>query len=112
MRIFTPDEDVIALGARVLRIVSVSEPFFAVVIILEGVFSGVGDVRAPLLFSLFSMWGVRLCLTALCVFRLGLGLEAVWCCMVADNLTRFFLLFSRFCGRRWKRGLPIASNSL
>lgn len=112
MRIFTPDEDVIALGARVLRIVSVSEPFFAVVIILEGVFSGVGDVRAPLLFSLFSMWGVRLCLTALCVFRLGLGLEAVWCCMVADNLTRFFLLFSRFCGRRWKRGLPIASNNL
>ncbi|WRK53749.1 hypothetical protein SD457_00990 [Coprobacillaceae bacterium CR2/5/TPMF4] len=35
MGIFTPDPEVIRLGARVLRIVSVSEPFYGILIILE-----------------------------------------------------------------------------
>lgn len=110
MGIFTPDQAVIELGAKVLRIVSVSEPFFAVVIILQGTFNGVGDVRAPVAFSLFSMWVVRLGLTWLCVTRLQLGLPAVWCCMVADNLTRFFLMTLRYRGNRWKRGIQTSAE--
>ena len=103
MGIFTPDQDVIELGAKVLRIVSVSEPFYAVVIILQGTFNGVGDVKAPLTFSLMCMWGVRLGLTFLCVTRFHLGLTAVWWCMVTDNLTRFVLMVTRYCGRKWRR---------
>lgn len=102
MSFFTPDPQVIALGARVLRIVAVSEPFFAVVIILEGIFNGVGDTRLPFLFSLVSMWGVRILGTTVCVRLLHLPLPAAWLCMVADNMTRFVLLTLRYRGGRWK----------
>jgi Na+-driven multidrug efflux pump len=94
----------------VLRLVSVSEPFFAALIILEGVFNGAGDVRMPLLFSILSMWGVRIFCTWLCVTRLHLGLTAVWGCMVADNLTRFALMAHRYRGERWKRGITIQNT--
>ena len=43
MSIFTPDQKVIALGTRVLRIVSISEAIYGILIILEGTFNGMGD---------------------------------------------------------------------
>ncbi len=104
MKLFTTDEQVIALGASVLRIVSVSEPFFAVSIITEGVFNGVGDTKAPFVISLCSMWGVRVVSTFICVKIFGLGLTAVWMCMVADVIVRCILMAHRFFSGRWKRG--------
>ncbi len=101
MSIFIEDPEVIKLGAQVLRLISLSEPFFAVVIILEGVFDGAGDTRTPFFISLFCMWGVRILATWVCVSWLKLGLVAVWLCMIADNLTRFVLVLMRYRGRRW-----------
>lgn len=103
MSIFTTDEQVIAGGIRVLRIVSVSEPIFAALIILEGIFNGIGDTKAPFFFSILSMWGVRILGTCLCLFVLDAGLEAVWICMVCDNVTRCILLASRFVRGGWKK---------
>ena len=67
MSLFTEDAQVIAGGITVLRIVAVSEPMFAALIIFEGVFNGIGDTRAPFVFSIISMWGVRIAGTCLCV---------------------------------------------
>lgn len=112
MQIFTPDQQVIELGARVLKIVAVSEPFFAVIIIMEGIFNGVGDTKVPFLFSLCTMWGVRIVFTFLCVSVFHLGLEAVWLCMVADNLTRFVCMVVRYARGSWKKhlGIPTATG--
>lgn len=102
MSIFTKDIRVIAGGIPILKIVAFSEPMFAVLIILEGVFNGIGDTKTPFFFSLISMWGVRILGTCFCLFYFGLGLKAVWCCMVLDNVTRCFLLLLRFWSGRWK----------
>lgn len=102
MALFTTDPRVIEGGGRVLRIVSVSEPLFAVAVIMEGIFDGIGDVKAPFLISTLSLWAVRLVPTWLCVTRFGLGLEVVWICMVGDNVLRCLLLLGRFFGRNWK----------
>lgn len=101
MGIFIDTPAVIQLGAQVLRIISLSEPFFAVVIILEGVFDGVGDTRTPFFISLFCMWGVRVLATWVCVSHLGFGLVAVWMCMIADNLVRFILVLIRYRNHKW-----------
>ena len=103
MALFTPDAEVIAAGVRVLRIVALTEPFYGASIILEGVFDGMGDTRTPLLISIATMWGVRILFTFVCVNVFGLGLTAVWCCMVADNMARFALLTARFVRGGWKR---------
>ena len=107
MSIFTPDEEVIALGQNVLRIVAVSEPVFGASIILEGVFDGIGDTRTPLVISIATMWGVRILATYVCVNWLHLGLTAVWCCMVADNVARGALLFARYVRGRWKQSVGL-----
>ena len=103
MSIFTEDPQVIAGGITVLKIVAVSEPMFAAVIIFEGVFNGIGDTKAPFFISLFTMWGVRIIGTCICIHVLGGGLQAVWVCMVADNVTRCILLGRRFAVRSWER---------
>lgn len=105
MGLFTPDQQVITLGSQILQVVAVSEPFYAVVIILEGTFNGAGDTRIPFLMSVFTMWGVRIVSTWFCINVFHLGLTAVWICMVADNMTRFLLMTHRYCGHRWRHGL-------
>ncbi|MDD7647887.1 MAG: MATE family efflux transporter [Ruminococcus bromii] len=102
MGIFTNDSAVIALGSVALRIVAVSEPLFGVAIIMEGVFNGIGETKTTFLFSAFTMWGIRILFTFLCVRVFGLGLTAVWCCMVADNVARCLLLCAKFMRGRWK----------
>ena len=101
MSIFIDTPEVIQLGAQVLRLIALSEPFFAVVIILEGVFDGAGDTKTPFLISLFCMWGVRVFATWICVSQLSLGLTAVWLCMIGDNMVRFALVMARYHSHRW-----------
>ncbi len=102
MALFTPDEEVVRTGAVLLRMVAVSEPLFAVFIIFEGVFQGIGDTRGPFVCSMVCMWLVRVCLTYVCVRWLGMGLQAVWACMIADNVLRCFWLSARYFAGVWK----------
>ena len=87
--------------------VAVSEPLFAVAIIMEGVCNGIGDTRASFMISAGTMWGVRIAGTLICVYVFHGGLQAVWCCMVADNTCRCCLLLLRFLRGRWKRQLAV-----
>ena len=101
MGLFTIDAAVIALGATVLRMVAVSEPFYGVAIILEGMLQGVGDTVTPFIFNIIGMWGVRILGTFLCTRLLGLGLVAAWGCMIAHNLLLFLLLAIHYRRGRW-----------
>lgn len=102
MAIFINDPEVIRMGSTVLRIVAISEPMFGALIILEGIFNGIGDTRTPVILSIVSMWGVRILSTFICINVFHLGLNAVWACMVADNMFRFTVLFIRFVRGSWK----------
>ncbi|MEG2455998.1 MAG: MATE family efflux transporter, partial [Oscillospiraceae bacterium] len=71
--LFNSDPRVVDEAARVLKIVSVCEPFFAVSIILTGALRGVRDVRFPVGVSLVCMWGVRIVLAPIFVFGFQMG---------------------------------------
>lgn len=101
MTIFTNVPVVIETGSVLLRIVAVSEPFFAVLMVLEGVFNGAGYTKIPFLFTIISMWGVRITMTFTCVNILHLGLNSVWVCMVTANLVHFTLLLVCMLRGRW-----------
>ncbi len=102
MSLFTPDQQVIALGATVLRIVSVSEPIYGVLVILEGTFNGMGDTKAPFVFSLITMWGIRVLGTWIMISLLHLPLQFVWIMMVLDNIAKCILLLYRFLKGKWR----------
>ena len=91
MRLFSRDAEVIALGVTVLRMVAISEPFYGVPIVLEGLMQGVGKTMAPFIYNLLGMWGIRIAGTYLCIHLLGLGLISAWACMIGHNILLFFL---------------------
>ena len=93
MGLFTQDPAVIALGAVVLRMVALSEPFYGASIVIEGMLQGMGKTVAPFVYNILGMWGVRIAGTFVCTQILGLGLISAWACMIAHNLL-LFMLFS------------------
>lgn len=92
MSIFTSSVRVAVLGAEMLKLVAFSEPFFGLMIVLEGVAYGMGKTKGVFIIETFSMWGVRLISTFICVKVLGLDLYTVWLCMIADNICKAVLL--------------------
>lgn len=101
MSIFSRDPEVISLGATVLRMVAVSEPFYGVSIIIEGMMQGMGNTVRPFVFSISGMWGVRIVGAFLCTQILGLGLVSAWGCMIAHNLTVFVLFLITYLTGKW-----------
>lgn len=100
MQLFSNDPEVIRLGTTVLRMVAVSEPFYGVPIVLEGIMQGVGKTVAPFLYNVFGMWCARIAGTFVCTQLLGYGLISAWGCMIAHNILLFILFTAHYLRRR------------
>ena len=87
--IFSKTAEVILLGSIVLRMVAVSEPFYGVSIIIEGILQGLGNTIVPFVFGIVGMWAVRIIGTFVCIKFLGLGLVSAWACMILHNMLLF-----------------------
>ena len=101
MHIFSGSAEVISLGAKVLRMVALSEPFYGFSIIVEGFLMGVGKTHIPFKFNIVGMWGVRIVGTFICTQILGYGLVAAWACMIAHNLLLFVLYLMCYVKGSW-----------
>ena len=99
--IFSKDAAVILLGARVLRMVALSEPFFGVSIIIEGMMQGMGRTVAPFIATVSGMWLIRIVGTYISVNFFDGTLVSAWGFMILHNvmLFAFFLIF--YLSGRW-----------
>ena len=101
MRIFSADPEVIRLGSVVLRMVAVSEPFYGVTIVIEGMMHGMGKTVLPFIFGISGMWGIRIVGTFLCTQLLGMGLISAWACMIVHNLLLFTMFVICYRTGKW-----------
>lgn len=101
MGVFSKSAEVILLGSTVLRMVAVSEPFFGVSIIIEGILQGVGSTMRPFIYNISGMWAVRIAGTFLCTQIFDFGLVSAWACMIAHNLLLFALFLVHYLRGRW-----------
>ena len=99
--IFTKSREVITLGSTVLRMVAVSEPFYGVSIIVEGLMMGVGKTKAPFLYNITGMWCVRILGAMICIRFLEMGLVSAWACMIAHNMLLFCFYLATFVRGIW-----------
>lgn len=99
--LFTPDEQVILLGGKVLRIEAFAQPFFAMSIVISGILRGAGDTRWPFIYSVIGMWGVRLLPAFIFVTFFDGSLMVLWVCMVGDLVVRGLLNFYRYRTGSW-----------
>ncbi len=102
MRLFSKDEQVISLGKTVLRMVAVSEPFYGVSVVIEGLMQGVGNTIPPFVYNILGMWGVRILGTYICTQVFSGTLISAWGCMIAHNMLLFVLFSVHFASGRWK----------
>ena len=99
--IFTRDPEVIRLGTTVLKMVAVSEPFYGIPIVVEGMMQGAGQTRLPLILNITCMWAVRIVGTDICTRLLGMRLISAWACMIAHNLTLFVCFGICYLKGKW-----------
>lgn len=102
MGALTPDQAVIDLGAKCLRIEAWAELFFGVSIIANGCFVGAGNTLFPSIANLMSMWIIRIGLALLLIP--GLGLEGYWIAMATELTVKGIVFAVRIRGNRWMRG--------
>jgi len=99
--LFADNKEVMTLGITVLRMVAVSEPFYGLPIVIEGMMQGVGKTRQPFVYNVIGMWGIRIIGTFICINLLGLDLISAWACMIAHNLLLFVMYLITFVRGKW-----------
>ncbi len=100
--LFSKDQEVITLGTTVLKMVAISEPFYGVPIVIEGMMQGIGKTVAPFIYNVVGMWGARILGTFVCTQMLGFGLISAWGCMIAHNMLLFVLFAVQYASGKWK----------
>lgn len=99
--LFSADAAVIILGATVLKMVALSEPFYGVSIIIEGMLQGMGRTSMPFVTNIVGMWLIRIVGTFVCINFFGMGLVSAWACMIAHNMMLFIVFTCFRLSRRW-----------
>lgn len=102
MCIFSRDPQVITLGKTVLRMVAVSEPFYGIPIVIEGLMQGQGNTVAPFIYNVLGMWCVRIVGTFVCTQILSYGLVSAWGCMIVHNLILFVMFTIHYISGKWR----------
>lgn len=102
MQLMTPDILVQRLTIDALRIEAFAEPMFAASIVAYGVFVGAGDTLMPCIMNLFSIWSVRIVLSALLVAPMGL--QGVWLAMCIELCFRGVIFLVRLSRNSWSKG--------
>lgn len=101
MRLFSKSPEVIGLGVIVLRMVAISEPFYGLSIILEGVLQGLGNTVIPFVYGVMGMWCVRIVGTFVCTQILEMGLVSTWACMIANNMSVCLMYILYYARGKW-----------
>ena len=101
MGILSPDPEVVALGARCLRIQAWAEILFGVSIVAYGCCVGAGDTLVPSAINLLSMWVIRLGIALFLIPRCGLA--GYWIAMAVELSVKGLIFIARIARGRWMR---------
>jgi MATE family multidrug resistance protein len=96
VRAFTPEPDVVALGAKLVSIAALFQLFDGVQAVAAGALRGAGDVRFPFVANVAAHWFVGLPIALGLGFGLGLGAPGLWWGLTAGLVTVAIALTARF----------------
>jgi len=93
--LFTSDAAVIAAGVPGLRVLALTQPFWAVLFVQAGALRGMGNTRFPLLVTGTSIWAATGLAFAL-IETIGGGLISIWAAFLVLAPVMAFLMWQRF----------------
>ncbi len=101
MMLFTSEQDIIALGAGIMVLTALIQPFQSSFQIYAGALRGAGDSLYPAISMGVGILGIRPLLSFLCIQGLGWGLFGAWIALCVDQVVRFFMIRRRFKAGKW-----------
>ena len=101
--LFTEDQAVLMLCEGLMILCGAVQPLNALSIVTQGALGGAGDTARPFVYSLMTMWGVRVPSAYLLGFGLNWGVYGIYFAMHLDLMVRSALLLRRFGRGEWKK---------
>ena len=98
--VFNKDPEVLRIGVQVLRIYAGVFGFIGLSIILGRALSGAGDTVSPMVITAIALLGIRLALSLL--FSWKLGLIGIWLGITASTIIQGLMVGVWFHTGRWK----------
>lgn len=100
-RLFFDDDKIIAMGSIITFYLIFIVIFQISQIIFGGALRAAGDVKYTLAVSLISITFIRSAATLFFVNFLDLGIQGIWLGIMADQISRFIGLWTRFRKGDW-----------
>ncbi len=97
---FTKDQSIILVGKQYLRIAALSYIPLSIGYVTNGVLRGAGDTFPAMLFTMITLWGVRVPLAKL--FAVPMGVSGVWLAIAASSFIGMLLSTTYYATGRWK----------
>jgi putative MATE family efflux protein len=103
LSIFTDDRTVLNIGTQYLRIVAPCYFIFAMLFVSSGVVNAAGQTMVTMIFSLVSLYAVRVPLAAFLSRHTALGVNGVWIAMAAGFVVTAIGNYLYYLSGRWKK---------
>lgn len=100
---FTADAQVRAICDGLIILCGAVQPLNALSIVTQGALGGAGDTAKPFVYSLMTMWGVRVPYAYVMGFVLNWSTYGIYSAMHLDLAVRSTLLLTRFGRGEWKK---------
>jgi putative MATE family efflux protein len=103
LSVFIHDEPVLDIGVSYLRIVGPCYFLFALMFVSNGIVNGAGQTIVTMIFSLISLWMVRVPLAARLSRHTSLGMKGIWIAMAAGFVVTSGVSYLYYLSGRWKK---------
>ena len=99
--LFSDEAEVLSIGETICRYMTVIVLLQISQIIFSGCLRAAGDVKFVLLAATISIAIIRTGVTIVLVYVFDMGLDGVWIGILADQISRFLLVATRFRQGKW-----------
>lgn len=107
IQVFTAEPEVLAEGARYLRIVGLNYIPLSLMFIITGVLRGAGDTFASMVISFVTLWVVRLPLAWFLSYGVGWGASGTWWSILISTTLGLLLNYSYYRTGTWRRRVVV-----
>ncbi|HWR12378.1 MAG TPA: MATE family efflux transporter [Rectinemataceae bacterium] len=101
VRLFSDDPEIIILGASVMMLSGLIQPFLASFQIYAGALRGAGDSLYPAISMAIGILCIRPGLAYLLINVFSMGLFGAWLALVVDQMARFVFIAIRYRKGKW-----------
>ncbi|MTI49564.1 MATE family efflux transporter [Sporosalibacterium faouarense] len=112
LKLFTDDAQVLEIGSSILRIVGITYVPFALMFITNGILRGAGDTFPTMVFSIVSLWVIRVPLAKYLSSMDSLGSNGIWMAIAISSVLSLLMSQVYYATGRWKSKTLVKNNKL